>query len=237
MLTLVKEEAKKYIADLQTIYDLKLPIHNQKYLIKEKPIQQKIKRIMDFTLSLAGIIAVFPLFLLLVIIIKTTSKGSAFFKQERVGLNEKVFYMYKFRSMVIDAEDQFENVVALNQTNAVMFKAKHDPRVTPIGKFIRKYSLDELPQLLNVLKGEMSLVGPRPPLPRELRSYKRWHHAKFLGKPGLTGLWQVSGRANIKDFNDVIALDFTYIRNWNLLMDIKIILKTIPVVIFADGAD
>jgi exopolysaccharide biosynthesis polyprenyl glycosylphosphotransferase len=234
---LVKDEARSYISDLEIVYNSKLPIIKTEFLVKKRPIQQKIKRFMDFTLSLTAIAVLSPLLLLLAAVINITSKGSAVFKQERVGLNEKIFYMYKFRSMVIDAEEQFEKVKTLNQTNSIMFKAKHDPRITPIGKFIRKYSLDELPQLFNVLKGEMSLVGPRPPLPRELKHYDRWHHVKFLGKPGLTGLWQVSGRANIKEFNDVIALDFSYIRNWSLLMDIKIILKTIPVVISADGAD
>lgn len=237
MRTLVRDEARSYISDLEVIYNSKLPVRKTEFLVKNKPIQQRIKRLMDLTLSLVAIIALSPLLLLLMAAIKITSRGPAVFKQERVGLNEKIFYMYKFRSMVDDAEEQFEKVKNLNQTNSIMFKAKHDPRITPIGKLIRKYSLDELPQLFNVLKGEMSLVGPRPPLPREIKQYDSWHHVKFLGKPGLTGLWQVSGRANIKEFSDVIALDFAYIRNWNLLMDIKIILKTIPVVISADGAD
>lgn len=236
MLTLVKDDTSSYIANLEFLYSSSLSL-NKDFLVKKRPIQQKIKRFMDIMLSLSAIILLSPLLLILAVLIKITSQGPAVFKQKRVGLNEKVFYMYKFRSMVIDAEEQFEQVKNLNQTNSIMFKAKHDPRITPIGKFIRKYSLDELPQLFNVLRGEMSLVGPRPPLPREIINYKKWHHVKFLGKPGLTGLWQISGRANIKNFNDVIALDFTYIRDWNLLMDIKIILKTIPVVIYADGAD
>lgn len=225
------------IEKLNIIYESALPIQKQKFLVKNKPIQLQIKRLIDITLSLASIVALFPLFALLYVLIKLDSKGPAIYKQERVGLNEKVFYMYKFRSMVTDADEQFEKVKLLNQTNSVMFKAKHDPRITTVGKFIRKYSLDELPQLFNILKGEMTLVGPRPPLPRELKHYSKWHHVKFLGKPGLTGLWQVSGRANIKDFDKVIALDYEYIRNWSLLMDFAIILKTIPVVLAADGAD
>lgn len=226
-----------YINKLTEIYDINLPIDKAKFLVKDKPIQQKIKRIIDFSLSLTAILFLSPVFLVLIVLIKMDSKGPVIFKQKRVGLNEKRFYMYKFRSMIDDAEEGFEKVKDLNQTNHVMFKAKHDPRITNIGRFIRKYSLDELPQLINILKGEMSLVGPRPPIPRELKHYKKWHYAKFLGKPGLTGLWQVSGRSNIKDFDKVIALDYAYIRDWNLLMDLRIILKTIPVVISTDGAD
>lgn len=225
------------IENLGIIYESALPIQNQKFLVREKPIQLKIKRFTDIILSLTAICVLAPLFALLYVLIRLDSKGSAIYKQERVGLNEKIFYMYKFRSMVIDADEQFEKVKKMNQTNSIMFKAKHDPRITTIGKFIRKYSLDELPQLFNILKGEMTIVGPRPPLPRELKHYSKWHHVKFLGKPGLTGLWQVSGRANIKNFDKVIALDYEYIRNWNLLMDFAIILKTIPVVLSADGAD
>ncbi len=221
---------------LATVYNINLPIDRPAFLVKRRPFQKIIKRMMDIVLSSAAIIFLSPIFLLLIVIIKMDSKGDAILKQERVGINEEIFYMYKFRSMVVDAEEQFEQVKELNETNSVMFKAKEDPRVTKVGKFIRKYSLDELPQLFNVLKGEMSLVGPRPPLPRELKNYKAWHHVKFLEKPGLTGLWQVSGRSNIKDFDKVVSLDYEYLRKWNLLMDFAIILKTIPVVLSADGA-
>jgi len=237
VVALARVQEQNYVHKLTEIYNINLPIDKAKFLVRNKPIQQNIKRIIDFSLSLAAIIALSPLLLLMIIAIKADSKGPAIFKQERVGLKEKTFFMYKFRSMVNDADEKFEQVKNLNQTNSVMFKAKHDPRITKIGKFIRKYSIDELPQLINVLRGEMSLVGPRPPLPRELKHYKHWHHAKFLGKPGLTGLWQVSGRANIKDFDKVVALDYEYIRNWNILMDFAIIFKTFSVVINADGAD
>lgn len=206
------------------------------FLVRNKPVQKVFKRLIDIVLSSVAILALSPLFVLLIIIIKLDSKGPAIFKQERIGLFEKRFDMYKFRSMVEDAEQKLEQVISLNDTNPVMFKAKQDPRVTKIGQFIRKYSLDELPQLFNILKGEMSLVGPRPPLERELENYKQWHYVKFLAVPGLTGMWQVSGRSNITDFNKVIGLDYMYIKDWNLLMDFKIILKTIPVVLSAKGA-
>jgi len=206
------------------------------FIVKNKPVQERLKRVMDVTLSLAAIIVLSPFWLLLVALIKADSKGPALFKQERVGFKKKIFYMYKFRSMVEDAEQQFENVKSLNHTNSVMFKAKSDPRITKIGKFLRRSSLDELPQLLNVLKGEMSLVGPRPPLMRELPGYKHWHFVRFSKTPGLTGLWQVSGRATIKDFDEVVGLDYKYIKNWNLAQDIKIIAKTVPVVISGHGA-
>lgn len=209
---------------------------NYRFLVKKKPFQKIIKRFIDIILSLIALAVLSPVFALLIVLIKLDSKGPAIFKQERIGLNERRFYMYKFRSMVKDAEQKLEQVISLNDTNSVMFKAKQDPRITKIGQFIRKYSLDELPQLINVLKGEMSLVGPRPPLERELKNYRQWHYVKFLAMPGLTGLWQVSGRSDITDFNKVIGLDYMYIKNWNLFMDFKIILKTIPVVILAKGA-
>lgn len=214
-----------------------LPIKNIDLFVEQKPYQQVVKRAMDVILSLIAIICLAPVLLLIAILIKLDSKGSILFIQERIGHKEKRFNMLKFRSMVVDAEKQFENVQALNETNHVMFKSKDDPRITRLGKFLRKSSLDELPQLFNILKGDMSIVGPRPPLERELVNYEKWHHVKFLRPQGLTGLWQVSGRSEITDFDDVIHLDYQYNKNWNLLTDVKIILKTIPVVLFAKGAD
>lgn len=221
---------------VSSIYNIDESLTGKFYLVTERPIQEGIKRIIDVALSLTTIIIFSPVLILLIILIKLDSKGPAIFKQARVGLKGKQFYMYKFRSMVEDAEEKFEHVKSLNHTNPIMFKAKKDPRITKVGKFIRRYSLDELPQVFNVLKGEMSLVGPRPPLPRELKNYKHWHYVRFSKMPGLTGLWQVSGRANIKDFDKVVGLDYEYIRNWSLLLDLKIILKTIPVVISGSGA-
>lgn len=214
-----------------------LPITNLDLLIDKKPYQHAIKRVLDIVLSLAAIICLSPVLLLLAILIKLDSKGPVMFEQERIGYKEKRFNMYKFRSMVVDAEKQFEKIKTLNETNHIMFKSKDDPRITRMGKFLRKSSLDELPQLFNILKGDMSLVGPRPPLPRELTHYEKWHRVKFLRPQGLTGLWQVSGRSEITNFDDVIHLDYQYNKNWNILLDLKIILKTIPVVLSAKGAD
>lgn len=214
-----------------------LPIENIDSLVEKKPYQQAIKRAMDIILSLTAIICLSPVLLLIAILIKLDSKGPVLFEQERIGYKKKRFNMYKFRSMVVDAEAQFEKVKTLNETNHIMFKSKDDPRITRVGKFLRKSSLDELPQLFNILKGDMSIVGPRPPLERELLNYEKWHHVKFLRPQGLTGLWQVSGRSEITDFDDVIHLDYQYNKNWNILFDMKIILKTIPVVLFAKGAD
>lgn len=142
--------------------------------------------------------------------------------------------MYKFRSMKYGAEDELVNLKKNNESNEVMFKMKNDPRVTKVGAFLRKHSLDELPQLFNVLKGEMSLIGPRPPLVSELKNYKNWHYKRFATLPGMTGLWQVSGRSSILDFDKVVRLDVQYIENWNLFFDFGILLKTVPVVIRGD---
>lgn len=229
---------KSEYVDKQTLTcNLGVTIEKIHQEIDDKPIQQAIKRLMDIILSLIAIILLSPVLLLVAIAIKFESKGPILFNQERIGHKQKRFNMYKFRSMVVDAEERFEEVKKLNDTNHIMFKSSEDPRITKVGRIIRKYSLDELPQLFNILKGDMTLVGPRPPLPRELVNYEKWHHVKFLKPQGLTGLWQVSGRASIKDFDQVIGLDYEYIKNWNLLLDLKIILKTIPVVISTKGAD
>jgi lipopolysaccharide/colanic/teichoic acid biosynthesis glycosyltransferase len=201
-----------------------------------KPIQWKFKRALDFALSITGIILASPILFAIAAAIKYESDGPIFFKQKRIGKYGKEFYMYKFRSMWENAEEKLDLLMHKNETNNVMFKMQKDPRITNVGRLIRKYSLDELPQLLNVLKGEMSLIGPRPPLPYEVEKYENWHYVKFSTYPGITGLWQVSGRASIKDFNVVIKLDFKYTENWNLFQDLRILLKTFPVVIFAKGA-
>lgn len=197
----------------------------------EKPLQWTIKRLFDITFATLGLVFILPFLALVAAAIKMESKGPALFKQKRIGRFGKEFYMYKFRSMKEDAEDNFEELIQFNDTNEGMFKMQNDPRITKIGRFIRKYSIDELPQLINVIKGEMSLIGPRPPLKRELAIYKNWHYIRFATLPGLTGLWQVSGRSSITDFDKAVGFDYTYINTWNLLLDAKILVKTIPAVI------
>ncbi|MCM3216413.1 sugar transferase [Niallia taxi] len=185
-----------------------------------------LKRVLDCICSIIGLLVLIPVFIIVALIIKIEDpKGKVFFKQIRVGKNEKEFYMYKFRSMASDAEARLENLLSLNQASGAMFKMKDDPRVTRVGRFIRKTSIDELPQLINVLKGEMSLVGPRPPLTREVNQYSTYDKQRLLVVPGCTGLWQVSGRSNI-GFAEMVELDLKYIRNRSIAFDLKIILKT-----------
>ena len=167
--------------------------------------------------------------------IKLTSNGSVIFRQERIGLNGRTFTLYKFRTMLEDAHARRDEVNHLNEMTGPVFKAKSDPRVTAIGRVLRKFSLDELPQLWNVLKGDMSLVGPRPPIPEEVRSYHRWHRRRLSMKPGLTCLWQISGRNDI-DFDRWMQLDLQYIDNWSPGLDVKILLRTIPAVLSGRGA-
>ncbi|AKU26581.1 multidrug MFS transporter [Geobacillus sp. LC300] len=185
------------------------------------------KRIMDICGALIGLICLSWLFLIVALLIKLEDpKGPVFFKQVRVGKDGKEFYMYKFRSMVTNAEELLESLLPLNETTGAMFKMKNDPRVTKVGKFIRKTSIDELPQLWNVLKGDMSLVGPRPPLPREVAQYTEYDKQRLLVTPGCTGLWQISGRSNV-GFKEMVELDLQYIRNRSILFDLKIIFKTV----------
>ncbi len=163
-------------------------------------------------------------------------KGPVFFSQKRVGKNGRIFKIYKFRSMYVDAEERKKELMKNNEMSGAMFKMKDDPRITKVGKFIRKTSIDELPQFLNILKGDMSLVGTRPPTIDEVNVYENWHRRRLSIKPGLTGLWQVSGRNKINDFDDVVKYDLEYIDNWSVLMDIKLILKTIFVVFKGTGS-
>jgi exopolysaccharide biosynthesis polyprenyl glycosylphosphotransferase len=176
-----------------------------------------------------------PVMIAVAIIIKATSRGPVFFQQVRSGRNGRRFTMLKFRSMVLDAEQRQAQLMHLNEMSGPVFKIRNDPRVTKIGGFIRKTSIDELPQLLNILWGDMSLVGPRPPLPSEVEQYKPWQRRRLSVKPGLTGLWQVSGRNNV-DFDEWMALDLRYIDNWSLWLDTKILLRTLPAVLFRAGA-
>ena len=187
-----------------------------------------IKRGVDILGSIIGLILAFPIMIIVMILIKLEDpKGPIFFKQIRSGMNGSTFEMYKFRSMYVDAEDRLEELMHLNEQSGPVFKITNDPRITRIGKFIRKTSLDELPQLLNVLKGDMSIVGPRPALPRETIQYTPYQMQRLLVKPGITCIWQVSGRNNI-EFEEWVELDLEYIQKRSVLLDMKLILMTIP---------
>jgi len=208
----------------------------KKIEFEEKKTYTMIKRGMDIIGASMGIIFLSWLFLIVAVLIKIENpKGTVFFKQVRVGKNGKTFYMYKFRSMVSDAEEKLKDLLKYNEIEGAMFKLKEDPRVTKIGKFIRKTSIDELPQLWNVLKGEMSLVGPRPPLPREVADYTKYDMQRLLVKPGCTGLWQVSGRSELS-FCEMVDLDINYITNRTIWLDIKLILKTLKIMIIPNNA-
>ena len=194
------------------------------------------KRLIDIVLSAVGLWVIFPFYMLIAIFIKMTSKGPIYFVQKRCGVQGRLFDLYKFRTMEEGAEAKLQQLLAHNEMRGPAFKLKNDPRVTKIGKILRKTSMDELPQLWNVLKGEMSLVGPRPPLPKEVDKYDHWHRRRLSMRPGITCLWQISGRNNIVDFDEWMRLDLEYIDNWSLGLDFEILLKTIPVVVFGVGA-
>jgi exopolysaccharide biosynthesis polyprenyl glycosylphosphotransferase len=195
--------------------------------VKDSKFYLTQKRIIDIIGASIGVCVLSGLFLIVAILIKIEDpKGPIFFTQKRVGKNGREFNMYKFRSMVADAEDRLLELLKLNETTGAMFKMKNDPRITKIGRFIRKTSIDELPQLFNVLKGEMSLVGPRPPLIREVAEYTSYDKQRLLVTPGCTGLWQVSGRSNI-GFDEMVELDLKYIKKRNTWFDIMIIFKTV----------
>jgi len=209
------------------------------------PNDSATKRFIDIIFSLAVMVFGLPFYGLIAALIKLTSEGPILFVQERVGLDGKPFKFYKFRTMTVDNSDnghrQFaENFIkgktmdACTDTGQPMFKLTRDPRVTSIGRFLRRTSLDELPQFINVLKGEMTLVGPRPPVVYELAHYKEWHRGRLAVKPGLTGLWQVSGRSTVP-FDEMVMLDLYYIENWSLTLDTNIVLRTIPVMLFGYG--
>ncbi|MCF7668909.1 MAG: sugar transferase [Verrucomicrobia bacterium] len=195
------------------------------------------KRVLDFVGALTAVVVLSPFLLTVAVIIKLTSPGPVFFKQKRSGLNGRPFTMLKFRSMVTNADQLKQELAVLNEMSGPVFKLSNDPRVTKIGRFMRKFSVDEMPQLLNVLRGEMSLVGPRPlPVDEVKRFDDRAHRRRLSMKPGLTCLWQVSGRNNVTDFKEWVRLDLEYIDNWSLWLDIKIILRTIPIVLTGAGA-
>jgi exopolysaccharide biosynthesis polyprenyl glycosylphosphotransferase len=193
-----------------------------------------LKRVIDIAGSLVGLVIMGVAMIFVAPAIKIESKGPVFFKQKRVGKNGRYFYVYKFRSMYIDAEERKKELMAKNEMQGLMFKMKDDPRITKVGKFIRKTSIDELPQFINVLKGDMSLVGTRPPTVAEFQQYEGHHKRRLSMKPGITGMWQAYGRKTVTDFEEIVAMDLDYIDHWNLGLDLKIILRTF-IAVFQGG--
>jgi lipopolysaccharide/colanic/teichoic acid biosynthesis glycosyltransferase len=219
----VKVAARRYYPE-----EIDDPAHQKAYLM--------VKRTLDTLGALAGILLCLPIFIVLPILIKLEDpKGSVIFRQIRVGKDGRTFQMYKFRSMVSNSEELFKDLLKKNEIDGAMFKIKDDPRITKVGKFIRKTSIDELPQLWNVLKNEMSLVGPRPSLPREVERYSSYDKQRMLVTPGCTGLWQVSGR-NSLSFEQMVELDLHYIKHRSIWLDLKLIMKTVWVIIFPNDA-
>ncbi|MFN0150786.1 MAG: sugar transferase [bacterium] len=218
--------------------------------VRESPMKGPalfLKRLLDVGAAFVCIVILSPVFLVIALAIRMTSKGPVFFRQNRVGQGGREFTFYKFRTMRVDTDERLHREYARNFINGSgthrdgapdaqpVFKLTNDPRVTPVGRMLRKTSLDELPQLLNIVRGEMSLVGPRPPIAYEIQHYKEWHRRRLEAKPGLTGLWQVSGRSSVP-FNEMVLMDLYYIDNWSLWSDFKILLRTIPVIVSGKGA-
>jgi exopolysaccharide biosynthesis polyprenyl glycosylphosphotransferase len=197
--------------------------------------QRFFKRVADLAVSVLALLLLSPVFLVLAIAIKLDSPGPVVFCQTRVGLGRRHFVCFKFRTMRVDAEQQLAALLAHNEATGPIFKMRDDPRRTRVGRFLRRTSLDELPQIWNVVRGEMSLIGPRPPIPAEVEEYEPWHLQRLQVPPGITGLWQVSGRSDLT-FDEMVLLDVYYIENWSPLMDLRIVLKTIPTVLFGSGA-
>ncbi|MDD4856910.1 MAG: sugar transferase [Candidatus Krumholzibacteria bacterium] len=209
-------------------------------------LEKLIKRLIDVSASLLVIVLGFPFFLAVALLIKMTSPGPVFFSQLRIGEHGRVFTLFKFRTMRQGVDDSIHREFTrsfiegrmpdsgLDEKTPSVYKLTNDPRITSIGNFLRKTSLDELPQFINILKGEMTIVGPRPPLQYELEHYEEWHKLRLEAKPGLTGLWQVSGRSSVP-FDEMVKLDLYYIEHWTLLLDLKIMLRTIPVMLFGSG--
>jgi exopolysaccharide biosynthesis polyprenyl glycosylphosphotransferase len=203
--------------------------------VRHKPVQLAIKRLIDIASSATALILLSPLMVVIAVLVKVTSRGPILFKQLRVGRHARPFNMLKFRSMIANAEELKAKLMAQNEQAGPVFKITRDPRITAVGRFIRKYSIDELPQLINVLRGEMSLVGPRPPVPSEVAKYEAWQRRRLSVRPGLTCVWQVSGRNEIS-FEEWMYLDMQYIDHWSLAQDVQLILKTVPVVLTGRGA-
>lgn len=193
------------------------------------------KRLVDLVGSMAMLLALAPAMILIALLVRLTSRGPVFFKQERVGYDGQSFQMWKFRTMRADAEDHREALDELNEADGPVFKIRSDPRITGVGRYLRRWSLDELPQFINVMKGEMSLVGPRPPTPSEVETYNVWEMQRLRARPGLTCIWQVSGRSEV-DFQTWVEMDVDYIANWSLRRDLNLLARTVPAVLKRDGA-
>ena len=194
-----------------------------------------VKRMFDVVLASIGLLVTAPVWLAVALAIKLTSRGPVLYRQERVGQKGRLFTIYKFRTMVAGADQMLDNLRSLNEASGPLFKLRRDPRVTRVGRWLRRHSLDEVPQLLNVLKGDMTLVGPRPPLPSEVQAYESWHFDRLEVRPGVTGLWQVSGRSDLS-FEEYVRRDLFYIDNWSLALDLYILAKTIPKMLLGSGA-
>jgi exopolysaccharide biosynthesis polyprenyl glycosylphosphotransferase len=202
---------------------------------EERPVAQRVKRAMDIVGAAIGLLTLSPLLILVAVLIKFESRGSVFFPQLRVGQNGRMFRMLKFRSMVLDAEKYQRALLEANEQAGPVFKVRRDPRITRVGAFIRRYSIDELPQLWNVLRGDMSIVGPRPPILKEVQQYQPWQRRRLSVRPGLTCFWQVSGRNEI-GFDQWMQLDLQYVDQWSIGTDLRLIARTIPAVFTGSGA-
>ncbi len=215
------------------------PVSGLPLLHMERPelrgVRRLTKNFFDGVAAGAGLLLLAPALLLIAALVKVTSRGPVLYRQERVGKDGRRFHMLKFRSMVVGADAMVTTLAAQNEGNGVLFKMRRDPRVTSVGRVLRRYSLDELPQLLNVLRGEMSLVGPRPPLPSEVERYGIDMHRRFLVKPGITGLWQISGRSDLS-WDDSVRIDVRYVEGWSLMFDFMILWKTVGAVFRGSGA-
>ncbi len=254
------ERKKEILADMEVLAEMGITIHYQipvpelygarqkvlsqfgrfytvTYANRVAPVGQLLlKRLLDICGALAGCVVLFFLTIIMGPLIKLESPGPVFFSQKRVGRNGRIFQMYKFRSMYADAEERKKELMKQNEMNGLMFKMENDPRITRIGRFMRKTSLDEFPQFINILKSDMSLVGTRPPTLDEFAQYSPYHKKRLSFRPGLTGMWQVGGRSDITDFEEIVRLDVEYIDNWSFMLDIKILLKTVLEVFKGSGA-
>ncbi len=207
----------------------------EEFVIREPAAYRIAKRVFDLLVAVAALVLLVPIIPLIAIMIKLDTPGPVFFRQQRVGRRGCSFAFYKFRSMFVDADERKKEVEALNEQDGPVFKVRSDPRVTNVGRFLRRSSLDEIPQIFNVVKGEMSIVGPRPPLPSEVLRYQPWHRRRLEVTPGITCLWQISGRSHLS-FNEWMRLDMEYLKQRSFRTDLLILFKTIPAVIARKGA-